>query len=181
MYTCKGHHFSHVWLFATPWTVALQAPLPEEFSRQYYCSIPGPGIKPLSLMSPARAGSLFTTCTTWKTQTWYLCLNVHSNQSPWGQGLFLIICVYSGASQMALVVKKLPDNTWDVRDTGLIPGLGRSPEGGQGDTHQDSCLENPMAEEPGGLQSMGLQRVGHDWSNLACTHAHVYSRPRLYL
>ena len=25
-------------------------------------------------------------------------------------------------------------------------------------------------EEPGGLQSMGLQRVGHDWSDLACTH-----------
>ena len=29
----------------------------------------------------------------------------------------------------------------------------------------------PWAEEPGGLQSMGLQRVRHDWSNLACMHA----------
>ena len=67
-----------------------------------------------------------------------------------------------------------------LRDTGLIPGLGRSPGGGQGDTHQDSHLENPMAEEPGGLQSMGLQRVRHDWSNLACMHAHVYPRPGLY-
>ena len=30
--------------------------------------------------------------------------------------------------------------------------------------------ESPWTEEPGGLQSIGLQRVGHDWSNLACMH-----------
>ena len=29
----------------------------------------------------------------------------------------------------------------------------------------------PWTEEPGGLQSMGSQRVRHDWSNLACTNA----------
>ena len=29
----------------------------------------------------------------------------------------------------------------------------------------------PWTEEPGGLHSMGLQRVGHDWGDLACTHA----------
>ena len=43
-----------------------------------------------------------------------------------------------------------------------IPGLGRSPGGGHGNPLQYSCLENPMEEEPGGLQSIGLQRVGHD-------------------
>ena len=32
----------------------------------------------------------------------------------------------------------------DVRDTSLIPGLGRSPGGGHGDPLQCSCLENPM-------------------------------------
>jgi len=30
--------------------------------------------------------------------------------------------------------------------------------------------EIPWTEEPGGLQSIGSQRVGHDWSDLACTH-----------
>ena len=30
---------------------------------------------------------------------------------------------------------------------------------------------SPWIENPGGLLSMGLQRVGHDWSNLACMHA----------
>ena len=33
---------------------------------------------------------------------------------------------------------------------------------GNGNPLQYSCLENPMGEEPGGLQSMGLLRVGHD-------------------
>ena len=34
--------------------------------------------------------------------------------------------------QVAVVVKNLPDSTGDVRDMGLIPGLGRSPGGGNG-------------------------------------------------
>ena len=48
------------------------------------------------------------------------------------------------ASQVALVVKNLPDNAGDVRDSGLIPGWGRSPGGGHGNSLQYSCLENPM-------------------------------------
>ena len=45
---------------------------------------------------------------------------------------------------MALVVKNLPANTEDIRDTGLIPGLGRSPGEGNANSVQYSCLENPM-------------------------------------
>ena len=47
-------------------------------------------------------------------------------------------------SQVALVVKNLPANAGDIRDTGSIPGLGRSPGGGHGRPLQYSCLENPM-------------------------------------
>ena len=47
-------------------------------------------------------------------------------------------------------------------DPGLISGLGRSPAGGYGNSLQYSCLENPWTEEPGGLQSIVSQRVGHD-------------------
>ena len=47
-------------------------------------------------------------------------------------------------SQVALVVKNPPANAGDVRDTGLIPGSGRSPGGGHGNPLQYSCLENPM-------------------------------------
>ena len=45
---------------------------------------------------------------------------------------------------MVLVVKKMLTNPGDLRDVGLIPGLGRSPGGGHGNPLQYSCLENPM-------------------------------------
>ena len=49
-----------------------------------------------------------------------------------------------GASQVALVVRNLIDNAGDIRGTGLIPGLGRSPGGGHSNPLQCSCLGNPM-------------------------------------
>ena len=42
------------------------------------------------------------------------------------------------------MVKNLPAKAGDIRDTGVIPGLGRSPGGGHGNPLQYSCLENPM-------------------------------------
>ena len=41
-------------------------------------------------------------------------------------------------------VKNLPANAGDEGDTGLVPGSGRSPEGGNGNPLQCSCLENSM-------------------------------------
>ena len=56
---------------------------------------------------------------------------------------------------MVLVVKSLPANAGDTRDTGLIPGLGRTPGGGR-DTHSSVLAWRiPWTEEPGRLQSMG--------------------------
>ena len=45
---------------------------------------------------------------------------------------------------MALVVKNAPANAGDVRGTGTVSGLGRSPGGEHDDSLQYSCLENPM-------------------------------------
>ena len=61
------------------------------------------------------------------------------------------------ASQVVLVAKSPPSNTGEEGDVGLIPGLGRSPGGGHGNPLQYSWLENSWTEEPGGVQSMGLQ------------------------
>ena len=63
---------------------------------------------------------------------------------------------------MALVIKDLSANAEDVRGVGSIPGMGRSPGGGHGNPVQYSCQENPSTEESSKLQSIGLQRVGHD-------------------
>ena len=65
------------------------------------------------------------------------------------------------ASQVVLVVKKLPANSGDIRDVGSIPGSGRSPGGGHGNPLQYFAWRVSWTEEPGRLQSMGLQRVGH--------------------
>ena len=70
---------SHVQLFVTLWTVACQDPLSIGFSRQDYWSglpcpppgdLPDPGIKLVSLMSPALAGRFFSTSATWEAQPW---------------------------------------------------------------------------------------------------------------
>ena len=72
---------------------------------------------------------------------------------------------------MALVVRNLPANARDIRDTVLIPGSGRFPGAGNGDQLHCSCLENPTDRQPGGLQSTGSQRVRHNCSDLACMHS----------
>ena len=69
----------------------------------------------------------------------------------------------SGASQVALVVKNPPANTGDIRDTGLIPELGRSPREGNGNPPQDSCLENSMDR---GAWQATVQRVAKSQTRL---------------
>ena len=64
---------SHIQVFATPWTVAHQAPLSMGFSKQKYWSgwplpspedLPNPEIEPTFLVSPALAGRFFITSAT---------------------------------------------------------------------------------------------------------------------
>ena len=56
------------------------------------------------------------------------------------------------------------ESTCNVWDLDLIPGLGRSHGGWHGNPLQYSLSgESSQTEEPGGLQSMGSQRVGYDW------------------
>ena len=73
---CVPSHLSRVCLFATPWTVARQAPLSMGFPRREYWSglpvasprgLPSPGTEPTSL-SPALAGGFFTTRATWEAK-----------------------------------------------------------------------------------------------------------------
>ena len=60
------------------------------------------------------------------------------------------------------MVKNLPASTGDVRDVGSIPGR-EDPLEQEMATHSSILAWRiPRTEEPGGLQSMGLQRVGHD-------------------
>ena len=77
-----------------------------------------------------------------------------------------------GVSQVTLVVKSLPANAGDIRDSGLIPESGRSPGEGCAAHSNIFVWRIPWREEPGRPQSIGSQRVGRDWCGLFITHAH---------
>ena len=60
------------------------------------------------------------------------------------------------------MVENPPASAGDIRDAGSIPRWGRSLEKGMANQSIVPAWRIPCTEEPGGLQSMGLQRVRHD-------------------
>ena len=63
---------------------------------------------------------------------------------------------------MVPTVKNPPANAGDARGASLISDLGRSPRVGNSNHSSFLAWKIPWTEEPGGLQSTGSQRVGHD-------------------
>ena len=110
-----------------------------------------------------------------KGQLWAL-----KHPGEWAPGLYLDIddtlskyytCLW--ASQVALVVKNLPANADNLRDTASIPGSGRSPGGGYGNPLQYSCLENPMGRRAwwATVCRVAKSRTQLKWLN---TYTHVF-------
>ena len=107
------------------------------------------------------------------------CVDVHKHQ---GRSISLFMhhfeiriyvkLVSVWTSQVALVVKNPPTNARDVRDSGSIPGWGRSPGGGHGNPLQYSCLENPMDRGAwrAAVHGVTKSRRGLKWlsTNLQC-------------
>ena len=94
---CVLSHFTHVWLFATLWTVVCQASLSMRFSRQEYWSglscpppgdLPDPGIELVTLMSPALAVGFFTTSATEETSLELRKWKSLGCDSLWTHGLY---------------------------------------------------------------------------------------------
>ena len=69
------------------------------------------------------------------------------------------------------MVKNPPANAGAARDVSLIPGLGRSPEGGHGNSLQCSCLENPMDRGTWWVTVLGVAEW--DMSEQLSRHAHI--------
>ena len=59
------------------------------------------------------------------------------------------------------MVKNLPANAGDIRDSGVIPGLGRSPGEGNGNKLQYSCLEDSVDR---GAWWAAVHRVRKSWT-----------------
>ena len=140
-----------------------------EFLRQEYWSelpfpFPGdifdPGIKPVS---PALAGGFFTIQPPGKP---------HSTWHIWG------LLTISWGSPVAQTVKSLPavQETW-VRSLGEEYPLEKEMA-----THSNILAwKIPWTEEPSRLQSMGSQRVGHDWATSLSLFSQYLSSSYLYL
>ena len=82
---------------------------------------------------------------------------------------------YLRTRKVLLLVKNLPANAGNVRDTGSISGLRRSSRGAHGNPFQ-YCLENPMAR---GAWQAAAHRVAQSWTwrnNFACMHARMRRR-----
>ena len=132
---------------------------------------------PLSF--PSAAGGVHGKCCSWqwagdtlsgsfqlkRAKAWQGCVG------RWWQRWFIGSCVWKGASPVAqrhrvcLQCRRHRFNPW----VGKIPL-----EEGVQPTAVSLPGESPWIEEPGGLQSIGLQRVRHNWSGKA--HTHVFEK-----
>ena len=119
-----------------------------------------------------------------KSRSWR-CNDGDSSYIPFNSPLWWVdikwdLGNYSGlwASQLVQVVKKLPGNAGDIRDTVSIPGLGRSSREESVNPLQYSCLENPMDRWTWWATVYGVaQSDMTEATSQACTHTVKYITP----
>ena len=102
-------------------------------------------------------------------EAWYAAVQwVSKSQMQWTD--------WTGASQLALVVKNIPANARDIRNFGLIPGSRRSPGRGHGNPLQYSCLENPRVGEAwwAAVYGVAQSRTGLTWLSSCSIRLLVY-------
>ena len=146
--------FSRVWLFVTLWTAACQAALSVGFSRQEYwsglpcpCHDLPPEIFPIQGLNPCLLWHLHSR---WILYRW-VTKEVHNNNNM--AAVHRVAKSWTRLSDFTFTFhfhaleKEMPTNSSVL--AWRIPGTG----------------------EPGGLPSMGLHRVRHDWSDLAAAAA----------
>ena len=75
------------------------------------------------------------------------------------------------------MVKNLPANVGDIRDTGSRPGSGRSPAGGNGNLLQYSCLEKFMDR---GAWWAKVHIIAKSWTRLKRFNTHTHRKHSFY-
>ena len=87
-----------------------------------------------------------------------------------GRGFFTTSATWAAWSNVLPGGSDCKESACNTRDLGSIPGLWRSLGEGNRNPLRYSCLQNPMDGRPGRLQSMGSQRVGHNWATNTFFH-----------
>ena len=153
-------------------TIWSSNPIPGHISRKHENS------NSKDTCTPMFTAALLTITKTWKPPTkclsideWIMkmcCVNIHTHTDTHTH-----IHTHMGLPRW-LSGKESTCNIRAAGDVGLIPGSGRSPGGEHGNPLQYSCPENPKDRGHGGLQSIGLQTVRHNWSHLAHTYTYTH-------
>ena len=160
--------FSCVWLFATPWTIACQAPLSVSFSRQEYWSgwpcpppggLPNPEIEPLCILH-WQAGYLFTITATWEDRCVCVCVCIF---------VCVCMCIYLWGFPGAASGKEPSCHCRRYKRPGFNPWVRKIP---WRRPLQYSYLENLMGRGAWWAMLNRSERVRHNWSNLA--HTRIY-------
>ena len=121
-----------------------------------------------------RSQLLLSPMATWHSGFWQISqLQFRSWSKKQKGGMVSLWSSYIGASQVAIAVKNPPANARAVKDTGSVPGLGRSSGEGHGNPLQCSCLENPMDR---GAWWDAVHRVTKSWTHLKQLNTHASSK-----
>ena len=161
MYTCKFaescmllSHFNHVRLCATPWTAAHQAPRPWD----------SPG-KNTGVGSHRLFQGIFPTQESNPGLLHCRWILYHLTYQENPIILILGIIVYVACFYFLICGgSEVKASTSNVGDSGSMPGSGNPLEKGIATHSSILAWRIPWTEEPGGLQSTGSQRVGHNWA-----------------
>ena len=147
------------WLFLTPWTLVCQAPLSMGLLRARI-------LEWVAMYSSRRSS--------WpRDQTHIFCISCISCgffiTEPLGRAVMIIKYWNMSCSGLLqwLSSKESACSAGATGDTGSVPQLGRDLGGGHGNPLSVLTWRIPWTQKPGGLWSIGLQRVQQDWSDLA--------------
>ena len=102
----------------------------------------------------------------------YSCLENPRDRGAWWAAFYGVAQSWTRLKWLSSkphMVKNPCASAGDIRDTGSIPGSGRSPGGQHGNPLQDSCPGESHRQRRLVGYSPQVHRVGHDWSDLACT------------
>ena len=183
----KVKSLSRVRPSATSWTAAFQAPPSMGFSRQEYwrgVPLPSPGLHGYCMFHLLRnSPTIFQSdCTILHSQIQFPCILLMLVTQHllsvffiltiladvrWYLVVLISICLINNDIEGfpgGAVVKNLPPNAGDTRESGSIPGLGRSPSVGNGNPLQYSCLEN--SKDRGAWQAI-VRRVTKSQTRLS--------------
>ena len=146
---CSQNHILHLVFLSQPACLFEESRKGYFFFLRLYCMacrslVPQPGFEPVP---PALGTPSLNHWTTREVQKLFHRWNLSDGVSnSFHSSSTHLLSIYHArwVSQVALVMKNTPANAGDLRDTGLIPGSGRSSGGGHGNPLQYSCLENPI-------------------------------------